>query len=222
VRGPGHRLEILEQPVGVVGDAEEPLLELTDLDDRAAALAAAVDHLLVGQHRGVLGTPVDRSLLAVGEPALEQAQEQPLRPAVVARLVGAELARPVDRDAPAPELLLELADGLSDGLAGMLSGLDRVVLGGEAEGVVAHRMQHRVALAAPEVRDRIAQGVVLQVADVRLARRVGQHLQHVGHGLVSSDRVVRDLPRVLVGPHPLPLGLYRTGVVALCHRISGG
>ena len=108
VRRPLDVVDVLEQPVGVLGDAEEPLLELAHLDQRAAALAAAVDHLLVGQDGLVVGAPLDRRLLAVGEAALEQAQEDPLGPAVVARLVRAELARPVDRDAPPPELLLEL------------------------------------------------------------------------------------------------------------------
>ena len=110
VMRPVDRLEIVQQAVGVVGDAEEPLLELAQLDRGAAALAVAVDDLLVGQHGGVLGTPVDRGLLAVGQAALEQLQEDPLRPAVVARLVGAELARPVDRDAPGAELALEGGD----------------------------------------------------------------------------------------------------------------
>ena len=98
--GPVDRLQVVEQAVGVVGDAEEPLLQLARLDRRAAAFAATVDDLLVGEHRGVLGAPVDRCLLAVGQAALEEAQEQPLRPAVVARMAGGELARPVDRDAP--------------------------------------------------------------------------------------------------------------------------
>ena len=75
--------EVVEQAVGVVGDAEEPLLELADLDERAGALAAPVDDLLVGEHRLVDGIPVDGRLLAVGEAALEELQEDPLRPAVV-------------------------------------------------------------------------------------------------------------------------------------------
>jgi len=33
----------------------------------------------------------------------------------------------------------------------MLAGLDRVVLGGQAEGVVAHRVQHVEAVTAVEV-----------------------------------------------------------------------
>ena len=50
VLGPVDRVEVVEQPVGVVGDLEEPLLELAQLDLGAAALAVAVDHLLVGEH----------------------------------------------------------------------------------------------------------------------------------------------------------------------------
>jgi hypothetical protein len=110
VLGPLDRGEVLEQPVGVVGDLEEPLLELADLHLEAAALAAPVDDLLVGEHGLVVGTPLDRGLLAVGQAGLVELEEDPLRPAVVLGLVGAELARPVDRDAPLAELALELGD----------------------------------------------------------------------------------------------------------------
>ena len=110
VRRPLDRLEVVEQAVGVVGDAEEPLLELARLDRRAAALAAAVDDLLVGEHGLVLRAPVDRRLGAVGQPALVELEEDPLGPAVVAGLVGGELARPVERDPPGVELALEGRD----------------------------------------------------------------------------------------------------------------
>ena len=136
-----EQLEVVEQLLGVLGDPEEPLLELTQLDQRPAALAVPVDHLLVGEHGLILRAPVDGRLVAVGEAALVQLQEDPLGPAVVAGLVGAELAGPVDRDAPAHELLAEGGDRLLGRLARVLAGLDRVVLGGQPEGVVAHRMQ---------------------------------------------------------------------------------
>ena len=215
VRRPLDRGHVGEQPVRVLGDAEEPLLELLGLDLRAAALAAPVDHLLVGQHGGVLRAPLDRGLLAVGEAALVEAQEDPLGPAVVLGLVGAELARPVDRHAPLPELLLEGRDRRLGRLARVLAGLDRVVLGRQPERVVAHRVQHAVAVPAPEVGDRVAHRVRLQMADVRLARRVGQHLEHVGLGALVG--LVRDLPGALVGPYPLPARLDRLGVVAVRH-----
>ena len=68
----------------------------------------------------------------------------------------------------------------------MLAGADRVVLGGQAERVVAHRVQDAAAGAAMEVRDGVADRVDLQVADVRLAARVREHLQHVGLVAASS------------------------------------
>src|SRR4051794_41706945 len=46
----------------------------------------------------------DLGALAVGQPALVELQEDPLGPPVVARLVGGELAAPVDRDSPGPQL----------------------------------------------------------------------------------------------------------------------
>ena len=180
VLGPLDLVEIVEQAVGVLGDAKEPLLELADLDLVAAALAAAVDHLLVGEHGLVVRAPVDRRLLAVGEPALEQAQEDPLRPAVIAGLVGGQLARPVDRDAPRAEGALKGGDRLVGRLPGMDTGPDRVVLGGQPERVVAHRVQHAPAGAAVEVGDRVAQRVVLEMADVGLAARVREHFEHIG------------------------------------------
>ena len=94
VLGPGlEQVEVLEQAVGVLGDPEEPLLEVALLDEGAAALAVAVDHLLVGEHGLVVRAPLDRGLVAVGEVALEQAQEDPLGPAVVLGLEWLEISR---------------------------------------------------------------------------------------------------------------------------------
>ena len=160
-----------------------------------------------------LGHHLTAASLAIGQAALEELEEDPLRPAVVARLVGAELARPVDRDPPLAELALEGGDRRVGGLARVLAGADRVVLGRQPEGVVAHRVQHAHALAAAEVRDGVADRVVLQVADVRLAAGIGQHLEHVG--LVAPVGLVGDLPRALVGPDALPARLDLARVVAV-------
>ncbi len=87
VVGPGlEDREVVEEPVGVVGDLEEPLLELLLLDEGAAALAMAVDDLLVGEDGGVDWAPLDGRLGAVCEVALEEAEEEPLGPAVVLRV----------------------------------------------------------------------------------------------------------------------------------------
>ncbi len=93
-----------EQPVRVISDPEEPLLELACFDLGAASLTAPADDLFVGKDGGVLGAPFDGGVLAVREALLEQPQKYPLRPPVVRGLVGGELARPVDGDSPFPEL----------------------------------------------------------------------------------------------------------------------
>jgi hypothetical protein len=90
-------------------------------------------------------------------------------------------------------------------------GLDGEVLGRQPEGVIAHRMQDMAPGAPVEVRDGVAERVVLQVADVRLAARIRQHLEHVG--LLDVDVLVADLPRALARPDLLPLGLDRARVV---------
>ena len=53
---------ILQQLVGVFGDAEKPLLQVALDHFGVAAPALAVDHLLVSEHHLALGAPVDRRL----------------------------------------------------------------------------------------------------------------------------------------------------------------
>ena len=61
----------------------------------------------------------------------------------------------------------------------MLTGPDGVVLGRQSERVVAHRVEHPAAVTPLEVGDRVANRIDLQVADVRLAARIREHLQDV-------------------------------------------
>ena len=77
-------LDALQQVVRVVRDLEKPLLEIARRDRRAAAPAAAVDHLLVGEHGLILLAPVHRRAPAIREAALVHLDEQPLVPLVVA------------------------------------------------------------------------------------------------------------------------------------------
>ena len=127
--GPVQLGHVLEQAVGEVGDLEHPLLEVPRLDLVAAPLAPAVDHLLVREHGLVERAPLDRRFLAVGEPLLEQLQEQPLGPAVVLGLVGRDLARPVDRPAHPPDLVADRGDVPLGDLARVAAFTDRGVLG---------------------------------------------------------------------------------------------
>ena len=125
------------------------------------------------------GAPVDGRLLAVGQVALEELQEQPLRPAVVLGSC-AETSRSQSIAQPsAAHLLPDPRDVALGDLARMAALLDRRVLGGQAERVEAHRPQDRVAVAAAEVRDDVPERVVQDVPHVQVAGGVRQHLEHV-------------------------------------------
>src|SRR3546814_14966581 len=94
---PLELVQIIQQAVGVVGDLEVPLRQLLLDHLVAAALAVAVDHLLVGEHGLVEGAPVDRALLAVGQTPLVELEEQPLVPPVVLRIARVAQPAPIER-----------------------------------------------------------------------------------------------------------------------------
>ena len=66
--GPVEQFEVVDQPVGVGGDAHHPLAHVALEHREVAAVAAAVGgDLLVGDDRAEAGAPVDRRLTDVGE-----------------------------------------------------------------------------------------------------------------------------------------------------------
>ena len=208
---------VLEQLVGVRGRLEEPLRHVPQLDERAAALAVAVDDVLVRDHRLVVRAPVDRRFLPVREPFLVELQEQPLRPAVEARVVRGDLAVPVDRPAEPLHLRADGGDVPLGDLARMAALADRRVLGRQAERVPAHRAHDPPAAAAADVRLDVAHRVVEDVAHVHaVAGRVRQHLELVPVAVVraaSPGSGFVDVEGLRVLPDALPLRLDRLRVV---------
>ena len=91
---PSSLSHVAQQFVGIIGDPQEPLLQLALLHRRVLMPpAAAVHYLLVGQHRTALRTPVHQRLLAIGQPALQHFQKEPLVPAIIFGLAGGHFAR---------------------------------------------------------------------------------------------------------------------------------
>ena len=212
----GLVVEIGQQPVGVLGDPEEPLLQRPLLHHRAAPLAAAVDDLLVGEHGLVLGAPVDRGRLLVGLPRLQELEEDPLGPLVVARVGGRELVPPVEHPADPAELAAEVLDVLRDQDRGVDPLLDRVVLAVDPERVVADRLEDVVPLEPLEPAVDVRPGEGEHVPHVEpFGRRVGEH-----HQVEERPRgpVEIGLVGAALGPAGLPLGLDGVGVVGRVRR----
>src|ERR1700738_4057851 len=177
--------QIIEQLLGVVRSLEEPLLDFAGLAERVfmAPAIAAVHDLLVGQHGAAFGTPVDAALFAVGEAALEHAQEKPLVPAIVFRLAGGNFPTPVVAEAEAAQDALEFGDVVVGPSARVRFVLDGGIFGGQAESVPAHGMEHVEAAHALYARHDVANRVVAHVAHVQRAGGIRQHLEHVILGL---------------------------------------
>ena len=64
---PLDEFKIIEEALGIRGDAEHPLAEWFPGDRMITALASPANHLFVGQNRPELGAPVDRLLPEIGE-----------------------------------------------------------------------------------------------------------------------------------------------------------
>jgi hypothetical protein len=103
-------VQVVEQALRVVADAEKPLRQEPLLDLAAAALAGARDDLFVGQDRLIRGAPVHRRFFPVGQPPLEELDEDPLGPAVVVRVRGVDDIAPVDHQPGAFQLPGEVRD----------------------------------------------------------------------------------------------------------------
>ncbi|OPY59014.1 MAG: hypothetical protein A4E56_03307 [Pelotomaculum sp. PtaU1.Bin065] len=90
-----QQVNVLEQALRVIGNFKEPLGQLPFFHRGPATLAAPVFHLLVGEHRGAVRTPVYRCLFFIGQPLMEQLEKKPLGPAIVLRVAGGDFPVPV-------------------------------------------------------------------------------------------------------------------------------
>jgi hypothetical protein len=206
-----------QQLVGVLADLEEPLRQLALLDLGAGAPAAAVDHLLVGEHGHVDGIPVHLGLLALDQAGFHEIDEHALLVLVVGRVAGREFTRPVQRQAHRLQLLLHRSDVLVGPRFGVHLVGHRGIFRRHAEGVPPHRVQHVLALRALEARHHVAHRVVAHVTHMDAARRIREHLQHVV--LFAGVVVLGGEDRPVV-PQALPTRFGLAGIVAFVdHRI---
>ena len=218
--GPVELVEVLEQPLGVLGDLQHPLAHRTPDDGMVAALRAAVNDLLVRKHRAERGAPVDRNLRNVRESLLVELLEYPLRPLVVLRVRRVDLAVPVVAEAERPDLLAEAVHVLLRGDGGMRAGLDRVLLGREAEGVPSHGMQDLEALHALVAAEHVGRGVPLGMPYMQTSPGwIREHVEAVKLRLLAA-RSLRRLESLVLQPVLLPFSLNGNVIVVHLRPLS--
>ena len=207
----------LEQVFGIGRDLEHPFRLLALLDQRAGTPAAAVNHLLVGEHRVVDRVPVHFARLAVDQSRCKHVEEQLLLLVVIFEIAGGELPGPVEREPHALELAAHGGDVVVGPLGGMDAALDGRVLGRKPEGVPAHGMEHVVAACAHVAGDHVAHGVVPHMAHMDAAGRIGEHFKNI----VFRPRVVlAGLEDAFGLPGSLPVRLAFRRVVAVGGHLS--
>ena len=158
------------------------------------------------------------------EVAVEQLQEDPLRPAVILDVGRGQGTVPVVAEAERLELAQHVGDVLLGGDARVDAVLDGVLLGGQTERVEAHRVQHVEALHPLVARDDIGGDVTKRMADVQAdARGIREHIEHVilGTGGVEAFGAgVRHAEGALGFPSFLP-ALF-DGAEVVSHLVVSG
>ncbi len=103
-----------------------------------------------------------------------------MSPLVVGRIAGADLAAPVVGETDPVHLLTVTVDVVHRSHFRMLAGLDGVLLGGESEGVVAHRVKDIEALQPLVAGIYVAGDVAQRMADVQACSgRIREHIQNI-------------------------------------------
>src|SRR5262249_23733644 len=115
-----------------------PALDGAQRAPRAAVWRGAPARLEIGHQLGDGSGPVGLGVVA----GVEDLQEDPLRPPVVGDVGGGDAAAGVVAQAQPAQLAPVGGDVLLGVDAGVDAGLHGVLLGGQAEGVEAHRVQH--------------------------------------------------------------------------------
>ena len=134
--------------------------------------------------------------------AVEHPQEGPLRPVVVVGVARDDLAVPVVGEAQLVELFAVAGNVLRRRYGRVLAGLDGVLLGGQTEGVEAHRMEYVEAAEPFVARIDIGGDVTQRVSHVQSrSRGVGEHVQDI---IFGTGRINLHLIGMAALPFALP------------------
>ena len=101
---PVNSVQIIQQLVRIIGDANKPLIDFTLFDKCPRAPAATIDDLLVGKDGLIDRVPVDSSFFSIGQSFVDHSCKQPLLPAIIIRCAGCQFAIPVVTKAQALQL----------------------------------------------------------------------------------------------------------------------
>ena len=148
----------------------------TPIDGRFHLISQAIAVLIRSYREGTLLLNVRRNrqfgdgsaaLLCGVVPSVIDLQEDPLRPLEIAWIGRVHFAVPVVAETEHLDLTTECLDVSLGGGARVRTGLDGVLLSGQAESVPTHRMQDVAAPHSLVTSQDVGRGVALRMADVQ-------------------------------------------------------
>jgi len=181
----GHLVGILQQLLGVCGDAEEPLVKLLLLHAAVTAPAGTVFHLFICQYGFALRAPVDKGGFFVGQLLGKHLQEDLLLPAVIFHIAGGQFTLPVIGKPHLFKLSPHVGDVFVGPFRRMAFILNGSIFRRHAKGVPPHGVQHIKPAHALETADHVTDGVIANMPHVNSARGIGKHFQQIVFGLVA-------------------------------------
>ena len=148
---------------------------------------------------------------------LEHTLEGPLRPLVVAGVAGAYLTVPVERETYLVQLRAVTVDVLERCLFRVLTCLDGVLLSRQSVGVVAHGVQHVIALQPLVAGIDVAGNVAERVSHMQTGTTgVREHVEHV---IFLFLRVLHYAIGTVLHPSLLPFLFNVSEVVFHCYFV---
>ena len=178
----------------------------------SAALTLAVDDLFVGQDRAQGRAPIDRHLCHIGQAALVEFEENPLRPAIVVGVAGRNLPVPIIGKTQGLDLTPKGRDIVSRCFTRVRARLNRILFRGQSERIPAHGMQDVQSPHALIAGQDIGCGIAFRVSDVQSGgTRIREHVQDVVFLLATVDLGAEGF---LFPPVPLPFRLDDAWLIA--------
>ena len=234
---PIQLLESPKQAISECSNPQHPLPHRPSHNSEPADLTLAIDHFFVREHGAEFRAPIDRHFRDVSEPdaigivaligrdwlgpfrlrvepRIVDPEKNPLRPFVVSRIGGVDLALPIVGKSNSFQLRLELADIFAGRDRRMLSRPDGILLCWQTERVPAHWVKDVESVQPLEPGDDVGGGVTFRVTHVEPgAARVGEHVEDIELWLVRVEPRLARIRR-MKGRRLIPDGLpFRLNVI---------
>ena len=217
---PVDRIQIIQQLLCIGRDAQHPLPHHLPHDRISADGRLAFNDLFIGQHRAKLRAPVHRHLRGIGKASFIHLQEDPLGPAIIIRIAGADFPVPVIRESERLDLITEVINVPIREFTRMMAGLQGILFCRQTECIESHRVHDVVSLHPLHAGNHVSCRIAFRMPYMQaLPGRIRKHIQNIilrlrevigirSEGLMIFPVLLPFLLNLLMIVHELPPSLF--------------